>query len=97
MKTDDPEDTGSDDGVRALLGAYVLDAVDDVERRAVERLIRHDADAAREVDELRGTAAALGVAAASTPPQGLRADVLAEIARTPGRSGAAARRAWGGR
>lgn len=80
----------ADDDARDLLGAYALDAVDDVERRAVERLLEHDLEAAREVDGLRATAAMLGSAVSATPPVALRADVLAAIARTPqaGASGA---------
>jgi anti-sigma-K factor RskA len=73
----------TDDDARDLLGAYALDAVDDVERRAVERLLARDPDAAREVAGLQATAATLGSAASTTPPAGLRADVLAAIARTP--------------
>ena len=66
-----------------LLGAYALDAVDDVERRAVERLLERDPAAAREVAGLQATAAMLGSAGAAAPPAALRADVLAAIARTP--------------
>ena len=74
----------SDDGdVRALLGAYALDAVDDIERRAVDRLVASDPEAARELAGLTATAAMLGVAVAVTPPAGVRAAVLAEIIRTP--------------
>ncbi len=72
----------TDDDTRALLGAYALDAVDDVERRQVERLLERDAEAAREVAGLHATAALLGAAGATQPPAALRADVLAAIART---------------
>ena len=78
MSTDRP-----DDDVRSLLGAYALDAVDDVERRAVERLLERDPAAAAEVASLRAAAAELGGAVAAAPPPGLRAAVLAEVARTP--------------
>jgi anti-sigma-K factor RskA len=72
----------TDDDARALLGAYALDAVDDVERREVERLLERDADAAREVAGLQATAALLGAAGSTQPPAALRADVLAAISRT---------------
>ncbi|MBX9244759.1 hypothetical protein ICW40_08035, partial [Actinotalea ferrariae] len=54
-----------DGEVRDLLGAYALDAVDDLERRAVERLVARDPEAAAELAELRATAAELGAASAS--------------------------------
>lgn len=73
----EPED------LRDLLAAYALDAVDDVERRAVERLLADDEDAAREVASLRATAAELGAVGALDPPPGLRADVLDALDRTP--------------
>jgi anti-sigma-K factor RskA len=80
MSADDLTSSGSD--VRDLLGAYAVDAVDDVERRAVERLVEHDADAAQELAELRATAALLGSAVSPAPPAGLRGDVLAQIRGT---------------
>jgi anti-sigma-K factor RskA len=67
--------------VRDLLPAYALDAVDDVERRAVERLLETDADARRELDEYRDVVAAFAVETA--PPPGLRDVVLARVAGTP--------------
>lgn len=73
----------SDDDIRSLLAAYALDAVDDVERRAVERLVATDPDAARELADWRATAAELGAAVAVQPPTGLRERVLADVARTP--------------
>ncbi|ROP45596.1 anti-sigma factor [Pseudokineococcus lusitanus] len=75
-----PWRTGDD--ARDLLGAYALDAVDDVERARVERLLREDADAAAEAASFRETASRLAVAVAATPPPALRARVLAEVART---------------
>jgi len=72
MTTDDPRD---------LLAAYAVDAVDDVERRAVERLVAADPDAARELASLTATAALLGTAASATPPPELRSSVLSEILR----------------
>ncbi|QHT57341.1 hypothetical protein GXP71_15515 [Cellulomonas sp. H30R-01] len=71
------------DDVRALLGAYALDAVDDDERRAVEALVAADPDAARELADLRAVAARLGAAVDAEPPAAARAAVLAAIASTP--------------
>ncbi|WP_171468375.1 anti-sigma factor domain-containing protein [Cellulosimicrobium sp. 72-3] len=64
--------------VRDLLPAYALDAVDDVERRAVERLLAADPDARRELDEYRDVVAAFAVE--SDPPPALRDAVLARVA-----------------
>ena len=80
--TDDPHDDGQAD-VRDLLGAYALNAVDDVERRAVERLVAADPETARELAGLVETAALLGGAVAAKPPAEVRAAVLAQIGRTP--------------
>ncbi|MBB2924537.1 anti-sigma factor domain-containing protein [Cellulomonas cellasea] len=80
--TDDPGQAGTSD-VRDLLGAYALDAVDDVERRAVERLVERDADAARELAELTATAALLGSAVRAPAPADVRASVLDAIRSTP--------------
>lgn len=71
------------DDVRSLLGPYALDAVDDLERRAVDRLVADDTDAARELRSLQAAAAELGAATADEPPAALRASVLAAIATTP--------------
>lgn len=71
------------DDVRALLGAYAVDAVDDDERRAVEALVAADPDAARELADLRAVAARLGAAVEAAPPVGARDAVLAAIASTP--------------
>ncbi len=71
-----------EDCVHTLIGAYVLDAVTDMERRAVQdHLVECDTCAA-EAEELRATAARLGDAAVTTPPAGLREKVLAEVSRT---------------
>lgn len=78
MSTDDPTHgtTGEAPDVRDLLGAYALDAVDDVERRAVERLVASDPDAARELAGLTATAALLGSAVSAPAPAEVRASVL---------------------
>ncbi|WP_455603920.1 anti-sigma factor [Cellulosimicrobium funkei] len=75
-----PRGDGADDrpDVRDLLPAYALDAVDDVERRAVERLLAADPDARRELDEYRDVGAAFAVE--SDPPPALRDAVLARVA-----------------
>ena len=88
-------DGGAGTDAWALLGAHALDAVDDVERRAVDRLAAADPEIARELAGLRATAAMLGAAAATPPPAGLRAAVLAEIRRTPQLGSPAARAAAG--
>lgn len=75
--------TQPDDDARDLLGAYALDALDDDERQAVERLVARDPSAAQEARELLATAELLGAAVAGAPPADLRAATLALVARTP--------------
>jgi anti-sigma-K factor RskA len=65
-----------------LTGAYALDALDEVERRQFQAHLARCPDCAREVDELRATAARLGVAAAEQPPESLRLRVMAQVAST---------------
>jgi anti-sigma-K factor RskA len=78
------DDHGPGDGdVRDLLGAYAVDAVDDIERRAVERLVARDPDAARELEGLTATAALLGSAVQVPAPGAVRASVLDAIRSTP--------------
>ncbi|WP_298459017.1 anti-sigma factor [uncultured Cellulomonas sp.] len=91
MSADDTAGTHGTDGtdVHDLIAAYALDAVDDVERRTVERLVARDARAAQELAELRATAALLGAARSTPPPPALRGDVLGAIARTPQAAAAA--------
>ena len=76
-----PTDRSPDD-VRDLLPAYALDAVDDLERGAVERLLTADPAARAELAELRETTDRLAAAVATAPPAALRASVLAEVSRT---------------
>ncbi|MFF5288340.1 anti-sigma factor [Paractinoplanes globisporus] len=65
--------------VHTLLGPYVLDAVDDIERAAFDRHLR-ECDACRaDVSELREASARLADGAWSVPPPGLRDNVLAAI------------------
>ena len=68
--------------VHTLTGAYALDALDELERRRFEAHLAECPDCTQEVDELRATAAKLGVAAAETPPERLRQRVMAQVATT---------------
>jgi anti-sigma-K factor RskA len=65
--------------VHALTGAYVLDAVPELERAAFERHLAECDACAQEVRELRETATRLGQTAAAEPPPELRSRVLARI------------------
>ncbi|MFE5342530.1 anti-sigma factor domain-containing protein [Isoptericola sp. NPDC056578] len=64
-----------------LLPAYALDAVDDLERRAVERLLESDPDARRALDEYQDVVAAFAVE--HEPPAHVRDAVLARVAGMP--------------
>ena len=68
---------------RDLLGAWAVDAVDDVERRAVERLLREDPDAAEEARELRAVVGRLAGTSTAEPPAELRQRVLDAIEDAP--------------
>ncbi|MGA5303184.1 anti-sigma factor [Nucisporomicrobium flavum] len=72
--------TGMD--VHALVGAYALDAVDDLERVAFERHLAECEGCRTEVDELRETAARLADGTWSVPPPRLKTEVMAAIGRT---------------
>ncbi|MGC5165890.1 anti-sigma factor domain-containing protein [Luteimicrobium sp. DT211] len=93
-----------------LLPAYALDAVDDLERRSVERLVASDDDARRALAEYRAVVSAM--VPDVEPPAALRSDVLdrltettpraapssttsAERAGAEGARGRRARRRWG--
>lgn len=89
--------------IHALVGAYALDAIDDLERAAFDRHIRECESCRTELDELRETAARLADSTWSVPPPRLRATVLAAVAQTrqlapvspaPARSARPARRRW---
>jgi anti-sigma-K factor RskA len=68
--------------IHALVGAYALDAVDDLERVSFERHVA-DCEACRaELDELRETVSRLADSTWSIPPPRLRTDVLAAVGRT---------------
>jgi anti-sigma-K factor RskA len=68
--------------IHALIGAYVLDAVDDLERAQFDRHLRECGECRAEVDQLREASARLADGAWSVPPPGMRASVLATIANT---------------
>lgn len=68
--------------VHTLVGAYALDAVDDEERRLVDRHLEECPSCEREVAELREAASRLADATLAEPPPGLRERVLAAARRT---------------
>jgi hypothetical protein len=68
--------------IHTLTGAYVLDAVTDVERDVFAGHLGGCPTCAQEVLELQATAARLGSALAVTPHETLRTKVFAEIAVT---------------
>ena len=68
--------------VHALSGAYVLDALTDIERATFRRHLASCATCAIEVAELQETAARLADGAWSVPPPALRDRVFAEVSRT---------------
>jgi predicted anti-sigma-YlaC factor YlaD len=70
------------DDIHALVGAYALDAVDDLERVAFDRHLRDCGACRAEVAELQEAAARLADSTWSVPPPSLRQNVLAEIATT---------------
>lgn len=72
--------------VHSLVGAYALDALDDLERAQFERHLVSCVDCQIEVEVLLATTARLGAAAAETPPPGLRDAVLAAADVTRQRS-----------
>lgn len=73
----------TDDDVRDLLAAWALDAVDDVERAAVERAMRTDPALAAEGRALRETAAALAAHSSSPAPDRVRDAVLSQVGTVP--------------
>jgi anti-sigma factor RsiW len=60
------------DDIHALVGAYALDAVDDLERAAFDRHLRGCGACQAEVTELQETAARLADGTWSVPPPALR-------------------------
>ncbi|MEU4624707.1 anti-sigma factor [Actinoplanes sp. NPDC023801] len=70
------------DDVHSLIGAYVLDALDDIDRAAFDRHLRDCEVCRQEADELFEVTARLADGAWSVPPPRLRDNVLAEITGT---------------
>lgn len=66
----------------SLLGAYVVGAVDDIERATFERHLSECADCRAEVAQASDVIAALVDAEAISPPVSLRAKVMEQTART---------------
>lgn len=66
-----------------LVGAYALDAVDDIERARFERHLAGCGDCQDELFGLLETSARLGGAEFAEPPASMRADVMDRVARTP--------------
>lgn len=70
------------DDVHSLIGAYVLDALDDIERASFDRHLRDCEVCRMEADELFEVSARLADSAWSVPPPRLRDGVLAAIGTT---------------
>ncbi|HEU4350100.1 MAG TPA: anti-sigma factor [Actinoplanes sp.] len=68
--------------IHALVGAYALNAVDDLERAAFDRHVADCASCRAELAELRETASRLADSTWSVPPPGMRTEVMAAIGRT---------------
>jgi len=66
--------------IHALVGAYAVDALDDIERAAFERHLDECPACRAEVDGLREAASVIGGSVAQDPPTGLRDRMLADIA-----------------
>ena len=73
----------TEEQTRELLGAYVLDAVDDVERRRVENFLASDPSARDEFEQLRLIADKLGNAAQTAPPAQLWESIQLAIDADP--------------
>ena len=68
--------------IHALSGAYAVDALDDTERAEFERHLASCASCRAEVQSFRETTAIMAEAEAEqTPPESLRANVLAGISQ----------------
>jgi uncharacterized protein (TIGR03083 family) len=68
------------DDIDDLLAAWALDAVDDLERDAVEAVLAADPERARLARTLQHTVAAMGDAVAASPPPEARMDMLRAVA-----------------
>ncbi|MDT0200435.1 anti-sigma factor [Nocardioides sp. AE5] len=84
--------------IHALVGAYAVDALDDIERAQFERHLTGCADCRAEVDSLREASALLAGAVAVAPPPAMRDAVLARISTVrplpPKRPEERGRRPW---
>jgi anti-sigma-K factor RskA len=78
--------------IHALGGAYAVDAVDDLERAAVDRHLGECETCTTEVAEYRETATRLAEGTWSVPPPRLREQVLARAVAIPQVSGVSRRR-----
>jgi anti-sigma-K factor RskA len=65
--------------IHALVGAYAVDALDDLERAAFERHLAECAACQQEVAGLQEAAGLLGALSTTAPPPSLRDRVLADI------------------
>jgi len=72
----------TDDEIRELLALIALDALDPDELDAADQAIAGRPELLAELDELRDVVALLGESSAVTPPPGLKASILAQIAVT---------------
>lgn len=70
------------DELNGLVGAYVLDALDEDERELFEQHLRSCAECAEEVRGLRNTATQLSHLSEASPPPQLRVAVLGTIAQS---------------
>jgi len=75
--------TTEHDDVHLLIGAYAIDAVDDLERARFERHLANCADCTIELRELADTGARIGAAEVATVPIAMREAVFARIQTTP--------------
>lgn len=73
----------ADDDVRALLGAHVIGAVDDLERRRVEQAAATDPDIDAEIDRLRRGVDVLADSTDSTPPPQVWESILTRLDDRP--------------
>lgn len=88
----EPDGTSHDDDPRELIGAYVLHALDDDDRRRVEQLLDADPSARAEAARLDVAADQLAEAAAvgASAPSDLLSSILTQAAARPAGGGAAA-------
>ncbi|MFI5625879.1 anti-sigma factor domain-containing protein [Nocardioides sp. NPDC051685] len=69
--------------VHGLVGAYLLNSLEDEERAEVETHLAVCPDCREEVDSLRAATAALALQVAEAPPASLRARVMRTASETP--------------